>query len=71
MKLQRKDEGGRKIKQHPNHPQPKPSPVQSALGSAHQESDSTATNMHARIDHQPSQHPHQQGISHHDDHHQI
>ena len=34
---------------------PKPSSVQSVEGDAHQESVSTATNEHARIDHQPSQ----------------
>ena len=41
--------------QHPYHPHPKPSSVQSAAGGAHQESVSTDTNEHARIDHQPSQ----------------
>ena len=35
MKLQRKNAGGRKSEQHPHHPQLKPSPVQSAIGSAH------------------------------------
>ena len=55
MQLQRKDAGGRKSEQPPNHPEPKPLPVQSAVGGAHQESVSTATNEHARIDHQPSQ----------------
>ena len=54
MKLERKDGGGRKSQQHPNYPQPKPSPVQSAVESAHQESDSKATNMHAKTGHQPS-----------------
>ena len=58
MKPQRKDAGGRKSMQHPSHPQPKFSPVRSAVGSAHQESDSTATNEHARTDHEPSQNPH-------------
>ena len=29
MNPQKKDAGGRKSEQHPNHPQPKPSPVQS------------------------------------------
>ena len=43
--------------QHPHYPQPKPSPVQSAVGSAHQESNSTATNEHARTDRLPSQNP--------------
>ena len=55
MKPQRKDAGGRKNEQHPNHYQPKPSPVQSAEGSVHQVSDSTATNECARTDHQSSQ----------------
>ena len=55
MKLQRKDAGDRKSEQHPNHPQPKPSSVQSAVGYAHQESVSTAINQRAGIDHQPSQ----------------
>ena len=54
MKPQRKDAGGRENMQHPNHPQPKPSPVQSAVSSVHQESDCSATNEHARTDHQPS-----------------
>ena len=53
MKPQRKDAGGRKSEQHPNHQSyPKPSYVQSAIGSAHLESDSTANNEHARTDHQ-------------------
>ena len=43
-----------KGEQHPRHPHPKPSPVQSAVSGAHQESVSTATKKHARIDHQPS-----------------
>ena len=47
--------GGKKSEQHPYHPHPKPSSVQSAEGGAHQESASLATNEHARIDHQPSQ----------------
>ncbi len=55
IKPQRKNAGGRKSEQHPYHPHPKPSSVQSAVGGAHQESVSTATNEHARIDHQPSQ----------------
>ena len=42
-------------KQLPNHPQLKPSPDLSAAGSVHQESDSTATNEHARTNHQPFQ----------------
>ena len=54
VKLQRKNAGGRKSEQHPYHPQPKPSCVQSAVGFTHQESVSTAPNKHARIDHQPS-----------------
>ena len=51
IKPQRKNAGGRKSKQHPYHPHPKPSSVQSAVGGAHQELVSTATNEHARIDH--------------------
>ena len=47
--------GGRKSKQPPNHLQPKPSSVQSAVESAHHESDSTATNHHVRTDRQPFQ----------------
>ena len=46
----------RQKKQHnPYHPQPKPSSVQSTVGCAHQELDSTATSEHVRTDHQPSQ----------------
>ena len=37
------------------HPHPKHSSVQSVAGCVHQESVSTATNKHAKIDHQPSQ----------------
>ena len=48
MKPQNKDSGGRKSEQHPNHPQRKPSSVQSAAECEHQEADSTATNEHAR-----------------------
>ena len=51
----KKNPGGRKNEQHPYHPHPKPSSVQSAIEGAHQESVSTTTNEHARIDHQPSQ----------------
>ena len=40
MKLQQKDRGGRKSQQRTNYPQPKPSPFQSAVGSARRESDS-------------------------------
>ena len=54
MKLQKKDAGGRKIEQPPNHPQPMPSTVQSAVGCAHPESDSTATNGYPRTDPLPS-----------------
>ena len=43
-KPQRKNAGGRMSKQHPYHPHPKPSSVQSVVGGAHQESVSTATN---------------------------
>ena len=42
-----------KSEYNPNHPKPKPSSVQSAVRSAHQESDSTATNEHAK-NYQPS-----------------
>ena len=45
---QRMDTRGRS-KQPPNHPQPKPSPVHSAAGFAHQRSDSTASNRHAQV----------------------
>ena len=47
----------RRSEQHPYHPQPKPSSVQSAVGSAHQELHLTATNEHARTVHQPSPNP--------------
>ena len=53
MKPQRKDAAGRNC-EHPNHPQPKPSPVQSSIGSVHQESDFTAVSKNAKTDHQPS-----------------
>ena len=49
MKPQSKDAGGRKSEQHTHHPQPNPSSVQSAVGCAHQDSASTATNECARI----------------------
>ena len=55
IKPQRKNAGGRKSEQHLNHPQPKPSSVQSAVGCAHQESDTIATNERAKTHHQPSQ----------------
>ena len=55
MKPQQKNTVGRKSKQHPYHPHPKLSSVQSAVGCAHQKSDSTATNERAKIDHQLSQ----------------
>ena len=38
-----------------SHLQPKPSPVQSTVGSAHQESDCTATSGHETLDPQPFQ----------------
>ena len=41
MKPQRKNTGGRKSQQHPNHPQPKALSVRSVAGCVHQESDST------------------------------
>ena len=65
MKPQRKHGGSRKSEQHPSHPRPKPSPVQGAVRSAHQNSDSTATSEHARTDHQPSPTPPLRRISHH------
>ena len=55
---------GRKSEQRPYRPQPKPSSAQSAVGCAHQELASTATNEHARID-QPSKNPRVRGMSHH------
>ena len=55
MKPQRKNAGGRKSEQQTNHPEPKPSSVQSAVECAHQESDSAATKEHTRTDVQPSQ----------------
>ena len=55
IKPQRKNAGGRKSDQNPFHPYLKPSSAQSAVGSAHQESVSTATKERARTDHQPSQ----------------
>ena len=63
MKLQRKNAGGRESVQHLNHLQPKPSSVQSAVRSAHQESDSTATNEDAGTDNQLPQNSLLQGIS--------
>ena len=59
MKLQRKNAGGRKGEQLPYHfdLHSKPLSVQSAVVCVHQESVSTATNEHARTDHQPSQKP--------------
>ena len=54
IKPQRKNAGGKKS-EHPIHPHPKPSSVRSAVGVVHQESVSTATNEHARIDNKPSQ----------------
>ena len=46
VKPQREDAGSRRSEQHLNHPQPKPSPVHGAVGSARQESDSRGTNGH-------------------------
>ena len=65
MKPQRKDAGGRKSVQHPNYLQPKFSPVQKAVGCGHQEPDSTATNEHAKTDHQPSQNLRLRGMNNH------
>ena len=65
MKPQRKNAGGRKSEQHPNHPQPEPSSVPSAVGGTHQESDSTVCNEHTiilTINLPPNPHP--RGISH-------
>ena len=47
---QRKDAGSRKEEWPPERPQSKPLPAQSAAGHAHQKSDSTATNRHARAE---------------------
>ena len=55
IKPQRKAAWGRKSEWPLNHPQPKLFSVLSAVGSMHQESDSTATSGHARTDPQPSQ----------------
>ena len=55
VKPQKKDAGGRQSEQSLNHLKPKPSPVQRAVGSEHQASDSTATNGRARDDPQTSQ----------------
>ena len=63
MKPRRKDALGRKSEQHPNHPQPTHSSVQSAVECVHQKSHSTATHEHARTDRQPSKHPRLRGIS--------
>ena len=57
IKPQRKEAGGRKSEQPPNHHQPQPLTVSSALGFAHQESGSAATNKPARTEHQPLQKP--------------
>ena len=48
---EKKDGGDRKSEQPPNHPQPKPVPVQTAVESAHQESDSAVTYKYTRTDH--------------------
>ena len=62
---QRKEAGGRKSEQHPNHPQLKPSFVQRAVGSVYHASDSTAISEHETTDHQPSPNRRLRGISHH------
>ena len=54
-KAQRRDAGGRKSEQPPNDSLLKPLPVQRALGSIHQQSDSAAPSGLARDDPQPSQ----------------
>ena len=41
--------------QHPNHPQPKPSPVQSKTKSSYKDYKTSATNGNARADLRPSQ----------------
>ena len=64
IKPQRKNAGGRKSEQHPYHPHPKPSSVQSAVGGAHQESVSTATNEHLRIHINLPNKPRLRGMSH-------
>ena len=64
IKPQRKNAGGRKREQHPYHPHPKSSSVQSAVGDAHQESVSNATSEHANIDHQLPNNSHLGGMSH-------
>ena len=71
VKPQTRDSASRKSEQYPDHPQPKPSHVQNASESAHQESDSTVTNQHVRTDHLPSQNPRLQGIGHHHHHHHL
>ena len=66
VKPQRKNAGGRQSEQHPYHPHPKRSSVQSAVGDGHRESVSTATNEHAKIDHQNlPNNPRLRGKSHH------
>ena len=65
VKLQWKDAGGRKSEQHLNHPQSKPLSVQSTAGYAHQDSDSRATNGHARMTINLPKNPCLRGISHH------
>ena len=52
---QRKGAGGRQSEQPPNYHHPKLFVIYSAVGSAHQELDATATNEHVRTYHQPSQ----------------
>ena len=47
------------------HPHSKPSSVQNAVGGAHEEPVSTATNERARIDHQLPNNPRLRGMSHH------
>ena len=54
-KAQKRDAGSRKSEQPPNDPLLKPLPVQRALGSAHQQSDSAAPSGLARDDPRPSQ----------------
>ena len=55
MKPRKKNAGGRKSEQHPNHPQSMPLFVQSAVWCAHQKSESIATNEYVRTDPHPSE----------------
>ena len=64
MKLQRKNAGGKKGKQHPYHPHPKPLSVQSAVEGVYQELVSKPpTTVHELTTNLP-QNPGLQGMSH-------